>query len=138
MNQTELTRTSLFEAHTFVDLDFNFKTYANKDVKLKSGENAVKQSVKNLLLLSKYDKPFDADIGSGLDSILFDPISPTAAVNLNIAIEDIINTYEPRIIIENIDVVADEDNHRYDITFEFSLANTETTKSIEFFLERLR
>ena len=102
MNQTELTRTSLFEAHTFVDLDFNFKTYANKDVKLKSGENAVKQSVKNLLLLSKYDKPFDADIGAGLDSILFDPISPTAAVNLNIAIEDIINTYEPRIIIENI------------------------------------
>ena len=138
MNQTELTRTSLFEAHTFVDLDFNFKTYANKDVKLKTGENAVKQSVKNLLLLSKYDKPFDADIGSGLDSILFDPISPTSAVNLNVAIEDIINTYEPRIVIENIDVVADEDNHRYDITFEFSLANTETTKSIEFFLERLR
>ena len=53
MNQTSLDRSTKFEGRTFVDLEFNFKTYTNKDVKLKTGENAIKQSIKNLLMINK-------------------------------------------------------------------------------------
>ena len=138
MNQTSLDRSTKFEGRTFVDLDFNFKTYTNKDVKLKTGENAIKQSIKNLLMINKYEKPFKPNISAGLEGILFEPIQDSSAITLEIAIEDILNTYEPRIIVHSVDVIAVEEDNQYDITVTFSVVNTEIETAVEFLLERLR
>ena len=83
MNQTSLDRSTKFEGRTFVDLDFNFKTYTNKDVKLKTGENAIKQSIKNLLMINKYEKPFIPNISAGLEGILFEPIQDSSQSGLS-------------------------------------------------------
>ena len=78
MIQTPLDKkTSKFETTTFVDLDFNFKTYSNLDVKTKLGENAIKQSIKNILMVDRYEKPFQPNFGAGLQDLLFENISPT-------------------------------------------------------------
>ena len=139
MIQTTLAKeTTKFEGIKFVDLDFNFKTYSSKDVKTKIGENAIKQSIKNLLMTDTYEKPFEPQFGSGLQNILFEPITPTSAFTLKTLIEDTLNKYEPRIFLESTSVVANEDRHRYDIIIKFSMIQAETSKSVEFFLERLR
>ena len=138
MNQTSLGRKSFFETKTFSDLDLNFKTYTNGDLKIKDGENAVKQSILNLLLFDEYDKPFNPKISAGLRGMLFEPIEASTAISLQFAIQDILNTYEPRIKVENVSVVGVEEDHKYDITLTFSLINAQTSKTVEFFLERLR
>ena len=138
MNQTSLGRSTRFQGRSYVDLDFNFKTYTNKDVKLKSGENAIKQSIKNLLMLDKYEKPFNPRISAGLKGLLFNPILPSTATTIETAIGDILNTYEPRIRVTSVDVVANEEDHQYDITITFSIINDEIETAVEFFLERLR
>ena len=139
MIQTPLDKKSTkFETTTFVDLDFNFKTYSNLDVKTKLGENAVKQSIKNILMLDRYEKPFSPNFGAGLQDSLFEHISPGSANTLQTVIQGALNNYEPRIFLESVSVVANEDQHRYDIVIKFSMIHAETSKSVEFFLERIR
>tara|TARA_Y100001938_G_scaffold142807_1_gene214646 strand:+ start:21 stop:440 length:420 start_codon:yes stop_codon:yes gene_type:complete len=139
MIQTPLDKkTSKFETTTFVDLDFNFKTYSNLDVKTKLGENAIKQSIKNILMVDRYEKPFQPNFGAGLQDLLFENISPTSATTLETLIEGALNNYEPRIFLESVSVFANEDRHRYDIIINFSMIQAETSKSVEFFLERIR
>ena len=131
-------KTSKFETTTFVDLDFNFKTYSNLDVKTKLGENAIKQSIKNILMVDRYEKPFQPNFGAGLQDLLFENISPTSATTLETLIEGALNNYEPRIFLESVCGFANEDRHRYDIIINFSMIQAETSKSVEFFLERIR
>tara|TARA_Y100000593_G_scaffold93520_1_gene188659 strand:+ start:15489 stop:15905 length:417 start_codon:yes stop_codon:yes gene_type:complete len=138
MFQSPLGKNTKLESRTFVDVDLNFKIYDNKDVKLKNGENAIKQSIKNLLSFNRYDKPFNPNIDVGLNYLLFEPMSSDVATTLEIAIGDILNTYEPRIGSVSVNVVGDEENNLYDISITFSIINTEMETTVEFFLERLR
>ena len=138
MNQLTLDRPTKFEGRSFVDLDFNFKTYTSGDVKLKLGENAIKQSIKNLLMLNKYDKPFNPKINAGLQGLLFEPIEASSAITLEVIIRDMLNTYEPRISVISVNVAAIEERNYYDINITFSIINTEVETAVEFFLERLR
>ena len=62
---------------TFTDLDLNFFAHpVTKDVTTKIDEQAIKSSVRNLILTSNYEKPFHPEIGSPLKSLLFEPATP--------------------------------------------------------------
>ena len=54
MNQNSLNRNTKFGSRAYVDFDLNFKPNTNGDLKVKSGENSVKQSILNLLMLFEY------------------------------------------------------------------------------------
>jgi len=57
---------------------------------------------------------------------------------LELAIKEVLENYEPRIIIDNIRIQGDIDRNGYHITLEFTPINTLQPVTIELFLERLR
>ena len=59
-------------------------------------------------------------------------------VNIKTTIEDVINTYEPRVILSSVDVTANPDQNLYDVTIVFRLINEPDPITVEFFIERLR
>jgi hypothetical protein len=66
---------------TFTDLDLNFLAHpVTKDVTAKTDEQAVKASIRNLILTSNYEKPFHPEIGSPIKSLLFEPATPLTLV----------------------------------------------------------
>ena len=69
-------------ARQFRDLDLNFKIHPiRKDINKHSGEIAVINSVKNLVQTKHYEIPFQPDVGSNLQRLLFEPLdSVTAAL----------------------------------------------------------
>ena len=136
--QTDLGRKTIHQTKTYVDFDLNFGKYSSKDLKLKEGENAIKQSIQNLLLTNQFEKPFQPTVYSGIYSYLFDNFDSNTVDNLKTAIQNTINNYDPRINIDNLEVVADEDSGRIFINFSFGISNSEITKNVEFFIERLR
>jgi predicted component of type VI protein secretion system len=69
---------------------------------------------------------------------LFELVSPTTANVLDLTIREVIENYEPRVIIQNIRVQGDIDRNGYHITIEFTTINTLQPVIIELFLERLR
>jgi|TARA_Y100000310_G_scaffold119734_1_gene118451 phage baseplate assembly protein W len=128
-----------FQSRKYTDLDLNFRSHPfTKDVLIKKGDNSIKQSVKNLVLTRKGEKPFHPEIGSHIYSYLFDPISIDTTVNIKTTIEDVINTYEPRVLLLSVDVEGNPDENLYDINIVFRLINEPDPITVEFFIERLR
>ena len=124
---------------TFKDLDLNFtKNPATKDVSLRVGNQAVIRSVKNLISLSNYEKPFHPEIGSSVRQMLFEDVSPITAQNLKRAIEDVINNYEPRVRLKNVIVQSKIDTNQFEVIIEFFIVNNPTPVTITQFLERVR
>jgi len=85
--------------NVYLDLDLDFgKNPISGDVNKKNDVEAVKRSVRNLLLYRKYEKPFQPEFSADLQSLLFENNSPVYLSVMKRKIEDSIRSYEPRII----------------------------------------
>lgn len=130
--------------YDYSDLDLDFIAHpTTKDVVKKKGFDAIKRSVRNLILTNFYDRPFRPGIGSNAQKILFDNINPFTATFLRDAIEEVIINFEPRVKLredENNGIVVNinPDNNGYDVTISFSIINTAAPVTFSLFLERLR
>lgn len=124
---------------TFSDIDLNFMANpVSKDISKKYNENAIKQSIKNLILTNNFERPFRSDIGSQIKTLMFEPITPMLAALLKRTIQNTINSYEPRANILDISVLLSPDNNGVYVTIVFAIVNTSTPISVDLFLERTR
>jgi phage baseplate assembly protein W len=121
------------------DLDMDFTAHPNTNkLVLKKDADAVINSVKNLLLINHYEKPFHPEIGSNLTKQLFEPVDVPTSLRIKQSIQDTINNFEPRVIISSLDVDPKEDENGYRIFLKFFIVNEEVERQTYFFLERLR
>lgn len=124
---------------TFSDLDLNFiANPATGDVSKKYDVNAIKQSVKNLVMTNHYERLFHPEIGSQITSLLFEPFSPLLQAMLEQAIINTITNFEPRVRLLNIDVSLNPDNYTVFVSITFTIVNTETPLVVDFTLQRTR
>lgn len=124
---------------TFTDLDFVFSSHPiSKDVSKKFDENAIKQSIRNLILTKNYERPFHSEIGSPITSLLFEPVTALTASLTKRAIENAITSFEPRVRLLDISVLVSPDNNSLYVTIVFTIVNTTTPIEVELFLERTR
>ena len=122
------------------DLDLFFgKKQASKDVNKVVDIQAVKRSVRNLVLLNHYEKPFHPEIGSGVRDMLFELMTPITAFILAKKIEDVIENFEPRAKLVGVRALPNLDRNEYEVTVEFYVVNTPTELiDLTIFLEVLR
>ena len=122
------------------DLDLFFaKKQGSDDISKITDVEAVKRSVRNLVLLNYYEKPFNPEIGSDVRDLLFENMSPLTSVVLARAIEDVIENFEPRARLINVRALPNLDRNEYEVTIEFFVVNTPTELvDMTVFLEVLR
>ena len=124
--------------YTDLDLFFGRKTSDN-DVRKVTDAQAVKRSIRNLVQLNTYDKPFHPEISGGVREMLFEPMSPITAVIIARKVEDVINNFEPRARLVSVRSIPDLDRNAYEISIEFYVVNAETELvDLSIMLERLR
>ncbi len=123
--------------YTDLDLDFGRNVVTN-DVNKLSDVEAVKRSVRNLINTSHYERPFHPEIGSNVRSILFEPVSPLTALNLQRKVQEVLDNFEPRIKLVQIIARPDIDRNRYDLRIMFYVVGNAQPVTVETFLERLR
>lgn len=124
---------------TFTDLDFNFFLHPKtKDVSTRSDEDAIKQSIRNLLLTRNFERPFRSNIGSPLYNLLFEPISPITTSVMKRAVIDTIQNFEPRADVLDVSIKFDSENNNAVIGIIFRIKNTQTPVTINVILERTR
>ena len=112
---------------TYSDLDLFFGAKnVTKDISKVTNIQAVKRSVRNLVLTNHYEKPFHPEIGSGVRGILFEPMTPTTAHMLTKKIETVIENYEPRAKLIGVRAQPNLDRNEYEVTIEFYVVNTPT------------
>ena len=124
----------------YADLDLFFQKKAStKDINKVTNIQAVKRSVRNLVLLNHFEKPFHPEIGSGVREMLFEPMTPLTSVILSKKVQDVIENYEPRARLVGVKARPDLDRNQYEMTIEFYVVNAPTDLiTIDVFLERLR
>ena len=124
----------------YVDLDLFFeKKIPNNDVNTITDVQAVKRSVRNLVLLNPYEKPFHPEISSGIRGMLFELMSPFVAAQLTKRVEDVINNFEPRARLVSVRSIPDYDRNAYEVSVEFYVVNAPTELvDLTVMLERLR
>ena len=125
---------------TYSDLDLFFgKKTSNSDVAQVVDIQAVKRSVRNLVLMNTYEKPFHPEIASGVRGMLFELMTPLTAVILSKQVEDVITNFEPRVRLISVTSLPDLDRNMYEVSIEFYVANAPTELvDLTLFLERLR
>ena len=124
----------------YADLDLFFsKKNSDSDINKVTDVQAVKRSVRNLVLLNHYEKPFHPEIGSGIREMLFELMTPVTAIVLTRKIEDVINNFEPRARLVGVSAFPDLDRNAYEVKIEFYVVNTPTELvDLTVMLERLR
>ena len=125
--------------YDYSDLDLDFIAHPSTgDVMKKTGNEAIKRSVRNLILTNFYDRPFRPFIGSNAQKILFDNANPLTAGFLKNAIKEVIDNFEPRVKLVQVDVRFDLDNNGYAVRMLFVVLNTNEPVVTTLFLERIR
>lgn len=126
-------------SRTFTDLDLNFVANpATGDVASKYDANAIKQSIKNLVLTKNYERPFHPEIGSQVQSLLFDQMSPMTQAMMEESIRNTILNYEPRVNLRKVAVKFNNDNNAAFITILFTILNTVAPLTVDITLKRTR
>jgi len=121
-----------------LDLFFSMKK-ASKDISRVFDIQAVKRSVRNLILMNHYEKPFHPEIGSGVRDVLFENMTPTTSHILTRKIEMVIEAFEPRARLMSVTASPNLDRNEYECTITFYVVNAPTELvDLTVFLERLR
>tara|TARA_Y100000768_G_scaffold370046_1_gene335526 strand:+ start:384 stop:812 length:429 start_codon:yes stop_codon:yes gene_type:complete len=135
----KLTNESKRSSRIYKDLNLDFQqNTATKDIQKITDVESVKRSVRNLINLNHYEKPFKPEIGSNLKGMLFELFSPQMNHLISKEVDLLIRNYEPRCRLVNVNTVADADKNRYELSISFYVVNYPEPVVVQTFLERLR
>ena len=123
----------------FRDLDLFFSKKTNKDLNKVTDIEAVKRSVRNLILTNTFEKPFHPEIGGNVRGLLFENMTPMVSAVISRKIEDSIINHEPRARLVGVKTQPDFNTNGYNVSVYFYVANAPTELvELDTFLERLR
>jgi len=128
------------EVSKFKDLSITFKKHpVTNDLVTVKDNSAVAQSIKGLLLTRKGERPFQPDLGSGLQDLLFEPMDYGTSALIKKEITETLAKFEPRVVVTNLICFPDYDNNGYDVELQYRIRGREDRPVvIDIFLERTR
>ena len=136
----QLQNTSDRNTRQYSDLDLFFgKKISDNDINKITDVEAVKRSIRNLVQLNVYDKPFHPEVSGGVREMLFENMTPLVSTIIARQIEDVIENFEPRARLVSVRALPDLDRNAYEVQVAFYVVNTPTELvDLTIMLERLR
>ena len=128
------------DVRQFTDLDLFFgRKTSDSDISKVTDVQAVKRSIRNLVQLNVYDKPFHPEVSGGVREMLFENMTPLISTIIARQIEDVIENFEPRARLVSVRALPDFDRNAYEVQVAFYVVNTPTELvDLTVMLERLR
>tara|TARA_B100002019_G_scaffold288867_1_gene303320 strand:- start:2577 stop:2996 length:420 start_codon:yes stop_codon:yes gene_type:complete len=124
-------------SRAFTDILMSFKRNPfTDDTSTVKNDNAIKQAIKNLILTTPGEKPFQPTVGSKVMDMLFEPLDPFTADAVKDEIINTVNQYEPRVELTKVDVTAIPEGNKLNITLEYRIVGLPIVETIEFVLQR--
>lgn len=123
----------------YTDIDLSLTQHPiSKELLVKRDVAAVKNAIKNLLMLEIGEKPFHREIYGGLRRLLFEQLTPELAALLKRNISELIRVYEPRAKVFDIRILSYFDKNAIDIEIDFSVVNFPQIETLNVTVERVR
>jgi len=125
------------ELYSDFDMDLTRHPVTN-DVSRKTNENAVKDSIKNIILTDFGERPFQPNFGGNIRAQLFESHTPLTLKAIKTNIETALAKFEPRAEIIGVVVDSDPDSNTVKAYIEFITINSEVSTTLEILLKRVR
>jgi phage baseplate assembly protein W len=123
----------------FSDLDLAFIPHPiTGNVGKKANREAVRQSVKSLVLTDYFERPFKSDIGCSIRYFLFELFTPPVKQQMERAIREVIKNYEPRADVFEVLVEERPDLNALTVSVAFMILNDPDPVILDVILERVR
>ena len=133
----EIGNNELRRSRRFDDLLISMKKNAfTDDVSVVKNDNAIKQSIKNLVLTNPGEKHFQPNVGSRVFNLLFEPLDAFTADAVKDEVINTINQYEPRVELTDVAVVPVDEGNKLSITIEYRIVGLPVVETIDFVLQR--
>lgn len=125
------------QSRSFLDLNIALsRNPFTDDVSSVKNDNAIKQAVKNLVLTTPGEKPFQPLIGSKVSNLLFEPLDAFTADAIQDEIINTINQYEPRVELTEVSVKPIYEGNKFSIEIEYRIVGLPVVETINFVLQR--
>ena len=125
------------KSKSFKDFSTNFaRNPFTDDLSVVTNDNSIKQAVKNLILTTPGEKPFQPLVGSSVNSLLFEPLDAFTVDTIEDEIRSTINQYEPRVELTNVDVTPIYEGNKLNVSIEYHVVGLPIVETIEFVLQR--
>jgi phage baseplate assembly protein W len=127
-------------SRSFKDISLSFQPHpVTKDLQVLKNENAIRRSVRNIVETLPTEKFFNDAFGSDVRSSLFDFVDFGTASTIKSQIEVAIENFEPRVQLNNIEVLPRPDNNSFEVNIIFDIIGQEfPTQEYSFLLEATR
>ena len=141
MATRDFTKTNTINSATkesYTDVDIMFTAHpVSKDVTTKKDADAVKRSVRNILLTNNYERPFKPNFGANLRGQLFELQGIGAKRKIIGDIKEALYALEPR--VRNVQVAIGENNrNNVDVMVKYDIINGLGRDSVDFTVTRVR
>ena len=142
-NDAEGVNNSPRSTYIYKDLSLYFTpNQVSGDVTMVTDVQDIKRSVRNLVLTNRFEKPFHPEVASHVRDLLFEPFSPVTINLLRNRIETVLENYEPRVTLTDVQVDDPEfrlmDNNSLNVRIFFTLKNDPEIQTVDVLLERVR
>jgi len=120
------------------DLDLLFRVHpVTGDVVTRTDVEAVKRSVRNIVLTNKYERPFKPNFGTSLRELLFELNTSRQLRKVQRRIKETLEKTEPRIMNVSV-ILSNDDSHEVNITIVYDIKNSIRNQEQEFTVTRAR
>jgi len=125
-------------SRAFRDFSIGFKPNPNtEDFSMVKNENAIKQSIRNLVSTGYTERPFQPKKGSRLREMLFEPFDVFVAEEIKEEIKNVVTRFEPRVGLNEVRLFPDKsDENSLHIEIDYTIIGETLVQSVEFLLER--
>lgn len=110
----------------------------SSDITVLKDEDAVKESIKNLILTDRRERLMQPNIGGNIRAMLFENITPSVLTLIEDQVRTTINLYEPRAELIDVIVTSNIDDNIVRVRIVFYVRNNQQPISVDVFLERTR
>ena len=127
-------------SRAFKDISLSFSRHpVTNDVTVLKNQDAIKKSVVNLCRTKFNERFFNDLIGTSVDNSLFELIDSGIGDVLEREIEALLNNFEPRINLSDINVIANQDSNSLEIKVAYQIVGLPLPQqNIEFLLQPTR
>ena len=127
-------------SRAFKDISLSFSRHpVTNDLVTLRNEDAVKKSVVNLCRTKLNERFFNELLGTRIEESLFDLNNDDIASVLETEIETLLENYEPRVTLNDVSAVAQQDSHDLYIRIGYEITGLPfPPQNIEFLLQPTR
>ena len=123
----------------YYDISKTGKDYTgNKDISILTNEQALLESVKNIILTEPGTRVMNPTFGCGLTKYLFEPLDGILISSMKSVITDSIRAFEPRVENLQIFVAENQNDNSVDITMYFNMKTYTNTQVLNLSLQKIR